>query len=138
VSSVPSDRSVGPFVTEARGSTIVAAERPRRHGRTDFPRDPVDPPTEGADHRDRWVSIRPIELTDAAGLSDFYARTSPESRRRFLSCSRLSEAALGRRFTHPGGEGFLAVVDEAGPNDGAIVAHAAPARGWRMIGAIQI
>lgn len=75
--------------------------------------------------RDRWVSIRPIERTDAAGLSDFYAGLSPESRRRrFLGCTSLPDSALGRRFTDPEGEGFLAVLDEAGPNDGAIVAHA--------------
>jgi hypothetical protein len=30
----------------------------------------------------RWVSIRPIERADAADLSDFYARLSPESGRR--------------------------------------------------------
>ena len=33
----------------------------------------------------RSVSIRPIEGSDAAGLSDFYARLLPESKRhRFL------------------------------------------------------
>ena len=75
--------------------------------------------------RDRWVSIRPIERTDAAGLSDFYARLSPESRRRrFLGYAGLRDEALGRRFTDPEGAGFVAILDQAGPMDGAIVAHA--------------
>lgn len=73
--------------------------------------------------RDRWVSIRPIERADAAGLSDFYARLSPESmRRRFLSCAQRSCDDLARRFA--AGDGFVAVLAERGPNDGAIVAHA--------------
>ena len=73
------------------------------------------------DH-ERWVSIRPIERTDAAGLSDFYARLSPESRRRrFLSCGDAPVANVGRLADSPG---LVGVMREAGPNDGAIVAHA--------------
>jgi RimJ/RimL family protein N-acetyltransferase len=69
------------------------------------------------------VSIRPIERTDAAGLSDFYAGLSPESRRRrFLSSGRRSGAELARAFTQLDGEGFVAILRE--PNDGAIVGHA--------------
>ena len=74
--------------------------------------------------RDRWVSIRPIECTDAAGLSDFYVRLSPESRRRrFLGYGSVPECELGRAFARPG-EGFVAILHEAGPDDGAVVAHA--------------
>ena len=73
----------------------------------------------------RWVSIRPIERADAAGLSDFYARLSPESRhRRFLSCGTRPDADLGRVFTEGDGSGFVGILDEPGPNDGAVVAHA--------------
>ena len=73
----------------------------------------------------RWVSIRPIERADAAGLSDFYARLSPESRRRrFLSCGTRPDAELARVFTQDEGRGFVGILDEAGPNDGAVVAHA--------------
>jgi acetyltransferase len=71
----------------------------------------------------RWVSIRPIESADAAGLSAFYAALSPDSiRRRFLSVQRPTESAL-RRFTDPGVGGVVAVLNEPGPNDGAIIGH---------------
>jgi len=74
---------------------------------------------------DRWASIRPIERTDAPGLSDFYAGLSPESRRRrFLGCGRRSGAELAGIFTERDGEGFVAILDERGPSDGAIVGHA--------------
>jgi GNAT superfamily N-acetyltransferase len=53
------------------------------------------------DHR--WVSIRPIERSDAAGLSAFYSRLSPESRRRrflgpvaFAVADDLHGLGLGR------------------------------------------
>jgi len=73
----------------------------------------------------RWVSIRPIERADAAALSDFYARLSPESRRRrFLSCGTRPDADLARVFTEGAGKGFVGILDEPGPNDGAVVAHA--------------
>jgi GNAT superfamily N-acetyltransferase len=75
--------------------------------------------------RDRRVSIRPIERSDASGLSDFYARLSTESRhRRFLSYGRPSADELGRIFTSATGHGFVGILSEAGPDDGAIVAHA--------------
>lgn len=74
---------------------------------------------------DRWVSIRPIERTDAPGLSDFYASLSAESRRRrFLGSRRLDVDELARAFTERHGEGFVAILAERGPNDGAIVGHA--------------
>jgi GNAT superfamily N-acetyltransferase len=73
------------------------------------------------DHR--WVSIRPIERSDAAGLSAFYARLSPESRRRrFLGTVTTVDPALIARFATPG-DGIVGVLREPGPNDGAVVAH---------------
>ena len=74
------------------------------------------------DHR--WVSIRPIERSDAAGLSAFYARLSAESRRRrFLGPIATVDPALIAQFVTPG-DGIVGVLREPGPNDGAIVAHA--------------
>ena len=76
----------------------------------------------------RWVSIRPIEGSDAHGLTDFYARLSPESkRRRFLGYGDL-DGALARAFTEREGQGFVAILDEPGPNDGQVVAHASVQR----------
>jgi len=73
--------------------------------------------------RDRWVSIRPIERTDAPGLSDFYARLSTESsRRRFLSYGR--QVPMDLIVTFAEGTGLVGTLGEAGPNDGAVVAHA--------------
>ena len=73
----------------------------------------------------RWVSIRPIERADAAGLSDFYARLSPESwRRRFLSWGTRLDRDLAAVFTEGEGSGFVGILAEPGPNDGALVAHA--------------
>jgi len=75
--------------------------------------------------RDRWVSIRPIERADGPGLSDFYARLSTESRRRrFLGSGSPRAAALTRAFTEPEGDGLVGILEEHGPNDGAMVAHA--------------
>lgn len=72
----------------------------------------------------RWLSIRPIECADAVGLSDFYGQLSPESRRRrFLGCGSARPQDLGRGFARRG-EGFVGILHEAGPNDGAIIAHA--------------
>ena len=83
------------------------------------------PPRRERIDRNRWISIRPIEASDAAGLSDFYARLSPESkRRRFLSYAKLSDGALARAFTEREGQGFVGILDAPGPNDGAVVAHA--------------
>ena len=71
---------------------------------------------------DRWVSIRPIERTDAPGLSDFYARLSPEScRRRFLSCAQVPRPLIGQLAESTG---LVGILGEPGRNDGAIVAHA--------------
>jgi acetyltransferase len=71
------------------------------------------------------VSIRPIERIDASALSDFYAALSAESlRRRFLGSGRHPCDELARAFTEHDGEGFVAVLAERGPRDGAIVGHA--------------
>jgi RimJ/RimL family protein N-acetyltransferase len=70
---------------------------------------------------ERWVSIRPIERDDASALSDFYARLSPESRRRrFFGCGEAPIAFVQRLAGAPG---FVGVLGEHGPLDGAIVAH---------------
>ena len=75
--------------------------------------------------RNRWVSIRPIERSDASALSDFYAGLSPESRyRRFLSYGQRTAAEIQRRFASGGAEGFVGILDAPGPHDGAVVAHA--------------
>ena len=71
---------------------------------------------------EQWVSIRPIERADASALSDFYARLSPESRRRrFLSCGGAPIPLVRRLAAAPG---FVGILREPGPLDGAIVAHA--------------
>ena len=75
--------------------------------------------------RDRWVSIRPIERTDAPGLADFYAGLSRESkRRRFLGFGNPSDRALARMFIEREGEGFVGILNHSGARDGAVVAHA--------------
>jgi GNAT superfamily N-acetyltransferase len=75
----------------------------------------------------RWVTIRAIELHDADGLSSFYERLSPDARRlRFLSACRGIEAKAAHHFAevdHVAEEGFVAVLHEAGPEDGVIVGH---------------
>ncbi len=82
-------------------------------------------PQRGAIDRQRWVSIRPIERSDAPGLSDFYLGLSPESRRRrFLGFGTLDLARLAIAFTDPASPGLVAILREPGPRDGAIVAHA--------------
>jgi RimJ/RimL family protein N-acetyltransferase len=45
-------------------------------------------------------------------------------RRRFLGWGSSSPHDLAKAFTEPEGEGFVAVLGHAGPDDGAIVAHA--------------
>lgn len=72
--------------------------------------------------RERWVSIRPIERADASDLSDFYARLSPESRRRRFLCFGTAPLALVPAFAE--GVGFVGILREQGPLDGGIVAHA--------------
>ena len=83
------------------------------------------PPRRERIDRNGWVAIRPIEGSDAVSLSDFYARLSPESkRRRFLSYAKPSDGALARAFTEREGQGFVGILDAPGPNDGEVVAHA--------------
>jgi GNAT superfamily N-acetyltransferase len=77
--------------------------------------------------RDRWVTIRPIESSDADGLADFYARLSPEARvARFLAGSNGIRTEAAQRFArvdHAGAEGIVGILHEPGPGDGAIVGH---------------
>lgn len=73
----------------------------------------------------RRISIRPIERSDADGLSDLYLSLSPSSRRsRFLGIARDEMVANAARSmaTEPG---YVAVLAELGPRDGAIVGHIA-------------
>jgi acetyltransferase len=71
---------------------------------------------------EQWVSIRPIERADASGLSDFFARLSPESRRRrFLTCGTAPMAMVPRLAA---ADGFVGILREPGPLDGCIVGHA--------------
>ena len=71
----------------------------------------------------RWVSIRPIDRADAPGLSDFYGRLSPESRRlRFLSGGSVPSASVTAKLAEA--PGLVGVLHEPGPRDGTIVAHA--------------
>jgi acetyltransferase len=86
------------------------------HGRSTFP-------VRRSLGLDRWVSIRPIERSDASALSDFYARLSRESRRRrFLSCADRVDPLLVRQLLEV--PGLVGILREPGPHDGAIVAHA--------------
>jgi acetyltransferase len=72
----------------------------------------------------RWISIRPIDRADGPGLSDFYRRLSPESRRRrFLRSGELDPRVL-TAFTEPDGDGLVGILEAAGPDDGAVIAHA--------------
>jgi RimJ/RimL family protein N-acetyltransferase len=96
-----------------------------RHGRMQA----TQPQTRTSDTRreplddGRWVSVRPIEPADAAGLSAFYAGLSRETlRRRFMSVRAPTEDVL-RHFTDADAGGVVAVLNEAGPNDGAIIGH---------------
>ena len=80
-------------------------------------------PTRVGIDRNRWVSIRPIERSDASALSDFYSRLSVESRRkRFLSCGTAPSPALTARLAYA--HGFVGILREPGALDGTIVAHA--------------
>lgn len=72
----------------------------------------------------RSVSIRPIDPSDAPGLADFYARLSPESRRRRFLGPAVVDDALIARFTDEPDGGLVAVLSEPGPRDGEIVGHA--------------
>lgn len=69
------------------------------------------------------VSIRPIDASDADDLSDLYLSLSPASRRsRFLGTvgDEAIRARAGLLARQPG---FVAVLDEPGPRDGALVGH---------------
>lgn len=78
--------------------------------------------------RNRWVTIRPIEATDADNLSAFYSALSPDARySRFLGTCRGIDECAARRFAaanHQTRDGVVAVLREVGPNDGGIVGHA--------------
>jgi acetyltransferase len=81
-------------------------------------------------HAMRWdaacrVSIRPIDRSDAGGLSDLYLSLTPESRRsRFLGS--VGDGPLHVRALRLAAErGFVAVLDESGPQDGSLVGHIA-------------
>lgn len=95
-------------------STIATTERSHREGRLRV----------GAH---RWVSIRPIEVSDAGDLSAFYASLGPASRhRRFLGAtSGISDAQAARFSTvdHVTADGLVAILGEAGRDDGRIVGH---------------
>ena len=120
-------RRIGPNGTSSKRACRATMWPTERYGRMDAIASQTrsTPRRRVRIDRDRWVSIRPIERTDAAGLSDFYAHLSPESqRRRFLSCGNRSGHDLARAFTERDGEGFVGILDQPGPNDGAVVAHA--------------
>jgi GNAT superfamily N-acetyltransferase len=75
----------------------------------------------------RWVTIRPIESSDRDGLFDFYHSISPPARRaRFLGMGACLSREAADRFAatdHHQGDGLVAVLREAGPQDGRIVGH---------------
>ncbi|HET6746258.1 MAG TPA: GNAT family N-acetyltransferase [Candidatus Limnocylindria bacterium] len=75
----------------------------------------------------RWVTIRPIESSDGHGLLDFYRRLSARARyTRFLGIGPGVDAEAAQRFAdvdHDHADGFVAVLHEAGPQDGAIIGH---------------
>jgi GNAT superfamily N-acetyltransferase len=125
VNECGSARSVGserPYRGRASFSTLASKER---YGRMQAMESQVRPRwlRREAIGGGRWVSIRPIEAADAAGLSDFYASLTPDSiRRRFLGSRRPTASELAR-FTDPGAGGVVAVLAAAGPTDGAIVGH---------------
>ena len=77
--------------------------------------------------RGRWVTIRPIESSDEDGLLDFYRELSAQARyTRFLGIGPGVDRQAARRFAevdHDHADGFVAVLHEAGPRDGAIVGH---------------
>jgi RimJ/RimL family protein N-acetyltransferase len=71
------------------------------------------------------VSIRPIDRSDADDLSDLYLSLTPASRRsRFLGTVRddAIRSMANRLAREPG---LVAVLDEPGPRDGALLGHLA-------------
>ena len=89
------------------------------------PRSRRDDPHLVRDGAQSRVSIRAIDRSDADDLSDLYLSLSPASRRsRFLGTIRddaIREVA--RRLADE--PGLVAVLDEPGPRDGALVGHIA-------------
>lgn len=77
--------------------------------------------------RGRWVTIRPIESSDADGLFDFYRKLSPGARyTRFLGMGAAVDIQAARQFAlvdHERADGYVAILSEPGPRDGAIVGH---------------
>jgi L-amino acid N-acyltransferase YncA len=75
----------------------------------------------------RWATIRPIESSDWLGLLDFYRRLSPEARHtRFLAVGSGIGAGTAHRFAAAGDRGaagFVAILREAGREDGRVVGH---------------
>lgn len=72
------------------------------------------------------IRVRPVAPDDLDAVRAFYGGLSPDSRyRRLMSLGLLGEGDA-KRFCgadHEHREGFLAIVDEAGPDDGRIVGH---------------
>jgi GNAT superfamily N-acetyltransferase len=75
----------------------------------------------------RWATIRPIESGDRDRLFDFYRRLTPRSRwLRFLSASAGIGRGAASTFAcvdHRHRDGFVAILAEAGPDDGTIIGH---------------
>jgi len=69
------------------------------------------------------VSIRPIDQSDANDLSALYLSLTPGSRRsRFLgTVGDQAIRAMAQRLARE--PGLVAVLDEAGPRDGALIGH---------------
>jgi RimJ/RimL family protein N-acetyltransferase len=77
--------------------------------------------------RERWVTIRPIESSDRDDLFGFYRGLSPAaSFARFMGMGTELAAEAADRFAcanHTSADGLVAVLHEAGPDDGRIVGH---------------
>lgn len=75
----------------------------------------------------RWATIRPIESGDRDRLFDFYRRLSPRSRAsRFLAATSGIGLQAADEFAHADHrhrDGLVAVLRDAGPDDGAIIGH---------------
>jgi GNAT superfamily N-acetyltransferase len=122
--SAPRHGSERPFLRLGVLPTMEAKERPD-HVNLMSAQTPATTPRRVEIDGGRWVSIRPIERSDAAGLSELYASLSPESRRRrFLRPIVSVSPAVLAAFTERDGEGMVGILSERGPNDGAVVGHA--------------
>ena len=75
----------------------------------------------------RWATIRPIESGDRDRLFDFYESLSAEARRsRFLAASGGIARRAAQQFAdadHQHRDGWVAILHEAGPADGAVIGH---------------